>query len=41
MLLESAESASCIAEIRMLEMHNKMVKMMTWMSTGQVDPHTA
>ena len=36
-LLESAESASCVAEIRLLEMHDKMDKMMVWMSTGQVD----
>ena len=40
-MLESAESASCIAEIRLLEMHDTMVKMMTWMSTSQVDPRTA
>ena len=40
-LLESAESASCVAEIRLLEMHDKMVKMMVWMTTGQVDSHIA
>ena len=40
-MLESAKSASRVAENRLLEMHNKMVKMMAWMNTGQVDPHTA
>jgi len=40
-LLECAESASCVAGIRLLEMHDKMVKMMVWITTGQVDSHIA
>ena len=29
--------AGGVAEIRLLEMHDKMDKMMVWMNTGQVD----